>query len=271
MRGGRFGTVWWAVAGTDGQSGGTGGASSGAGGRASGGSNSATGETEGAAAGRSGSVTSEGTGTATDAGGALDSGSGGADAGDAATGAPPVVLPDGVIANVAYTCASPFAGVWLPSYFHLEDMEDGVFDTPGVTATANQLSSTFGPAYIDSVDCDDGVVDGTCLGCEGIWTSGGLTLTFDAAVLGALPTHVGLVWTDGGVAGGFGTTVTLEASDGDDQLIDSEVVPNIGDSVNTGATAEDRFFGIVHMAGVRRITVQNSSGGLEIDHLQYGR
>jgi hypothetical protein len=36
-------------------------------------------------------------------------------------------------------------------------------------------------------------------------------------------------------------------------------------------TAKGRFFGIVHYAGVKRVTLANSSGGIEIDHLQYGR
>jgi len=178
-----------------------------------------------------------------------------------------LVLPEGVIADVPYICASPFSRVSFPSYFHLETWEDGVLNTPGVTVSASQLSSTFGAAAIDSIDCDDGVTDGTCAGCEALWASGTVELTFDAVALGALPTHVGLVWTDGGA----GASVTITAYGSDDQVVDTQTATGIGDQSIYGTVEEDRFFGIVHLAGVKRVVVVNSSGGLEIDHLQYGR
>lgn len=178
-----------------------------------------------------------------------------------------VVLPDGVIAGVPYTCESPFAGVRFPSYFHLENWEDGALNTPGATASSTQLSSSFGVSLIDSIDCDDGATDGTCVDCDALWASGTVEVTFDGTALGGLPTHTGLVWTDGG----FGTDVTITAFDASDQLVDTQTVSGIGDDSISGTVAEDRFFGIVHMAGIRRIVVVNNSGGVEIDHLQYGR
>jgi hypothetical protein len=178
-----------------------------------------------------------------------------------------LVLPDGVIAGVPYTCESPFAGVRFSSYFHLENWEDGALNTPGATASSTQLSSSFGPSLIDSIDCDDGATDGTCVDCEALWASGTVEVTFDGTALGGLPTHTGLVWTDGG----FGADVTITAFDASDQPVDTRTVSGIGDNSNSGTVAEDRFFGIVHMAGIRRIVVVNSSGGVEIDHLQYGR
>ena len=185
-----------------------------------------------------------------------------------AGGAAPVELPEGLITNIPYLCDSPFARAAFPSYFHLEDWEDGVLSTPGATASSSTLSSSFGiPNLIDSVDCDDGVVNGTCLNCDALFANGIVSVTFDAQVLGALPTHVGLVWTDGG----FSTSVTITGYDADTAVIDTKTVPHIGDNDNHNTVEEDRFFGIVHYAGVKHVVVVNESGGVEIDHLQYGR
>ena len=48
-------------------------------------------------------------------------------------------------------------------------------------------------------------------------------------------------------------------------------VSPIGDGSNSGGTAEDRFFGVVFRGGVKRITMKNPGGGVEIDHLQLAR
>jgi hypothetical protein len=94
---------------------------------------------------------------------------------------------------------SPFFGVDF-AYFHLEDFEDHALNTPGLVSEG-RLSSTFGPGLIDSVDMDDGNLDNRCVKpqgtCDAWWGAGTLTFSFNAQVLGALPTHVGAVWTDG--------------------------------------------------------------------------
>ena len=86
------------------------------------------------------------------------------------------------------------------SYFHLETFEDGLLNVPGVSASAGGVTSVvFGPAIHDSVDADDGVIDGSGLAGDSFFNSGGFAgITFSAGVLGSLPTHAGLVWTDGG-------------------------------------------------------------------------
>ena len=191
--------------------------------------------------------------------------------GEAGAGGEPggVVLPDALIVNQPYNCdaGGPFDGVVFDSYFYLEDWEDDLLDTPGVSADSSTLSSSFGPTLIDSVDCDDGIVDDQCQTCNALWGSGSVEVSFDAVALGALPTHVGLVWTDGG----FGASVTIDAYDDADTIIDTQTVEGIGDGSNMGTTAEDRFFGIVHRAGIKRVHLANTGGGIEIDHLQYGR
>src|SRR5687767_14985597 len=90
---------------------------------------------------------------------------------------------------------SPFAATSF-GYFHLEDFEDDTL-TPGLTAL-NGIRIGAGP-FTDSVDADDGAIDGSGLD-GGSYFSNAATSTFefvfDAGVLGALPTHAGLVWTD---------------------------------------------------------------------------
>lgn len=178
-----------------------------------------------------------------------------------------VVLADGVLVNLPYTCESPFAGVTFGSYFHLEDFETHALTTPGVAASTTTLSSSFGAGVVDSVDCDDGSVDGKCTNCDARWGNGSIEVTFDGTTLGELPTHVGMVWTDGG----GGASVTITGYDAADAVIYTETVEGIGDASIYGTVEEDRFFGIVHYQGVKRVVVVNSTGGVEIDHLQYGR
>ena len=80
-------------------------------------------------------------------------------------------------------------------------------------------------------------------------------------MLGNLPTHAGLVWTDGeGV-------ITFEAFDRDGILLGTDSsysVPNGGPF--TGETAEDRFYGVIHNDGIKKLVISKN----EVDHIQYG-
>jgi hypothetical protein len=165
------------------------------------------------------------------------------------------------------------------AYYHLADFEGDGGLTPGLSATLGALAvapGTLNP-LIDSVDGDDGIADGgidgatfPCERCNSWFNANGaqgVSFEFDGTVLGGLPTHAGLVWTDG--TGPL--TVTFTAYDVDGNAIGTQVVTPIGDSSNSGDTKEDRFFGIVHDAGVKRIFMSNSAGGIEVDHVQYGR
>ena len=106
---------------------------------------------------------------------------------------------------------SPFAGLdFSGGYFHLENFEDDALNTPGVTATGGSVIGfeDFGAA-VDSVDLDDGVIDGlsTTGNLGRSYFGGNFTFNFSAAILGNLPTSVGIVWTDGG------GLISLEAFD----------------------------------------------------------
>jgi hypothetical protein len=161
---------------------------------------------------------------------------------------------------------SPFAGIFF-SYFHLENFEDHLFNVPGVTASAGGVTSVvFGPSIHDSVDTDDGALDGSGLAGDDYFSSAGsagIVFTFDATVLGALPTHAGLVWTDGD-----GDT-TFEAFDHSGVSLGT-VVAHLANGSFNGETSDDYFFGAIDPLGISAIKISNASGGIEIDHLQYG-
>ena len=166
------------------------------------------------------------------------------------------------------TSDSPFVGLGL-DYFYLEDFEDFALNTPGVTASAGYSTKPTWPASMtDSVDGDDGAVDG--YGTRGnSWFSmdggTGVTFTFDAGVLGSLPTHAGIVWTDGV------DPIVFEAYDAYGAFLASVTATGIADSVYTGTTGEDRFFGVATDDGISKILIHSGAGGgIEMDHLQYG-
>jgi hypothetical protein len=163
---------------------------------------------------------------------------------------------------------SPFAGGSF-SYFHLETFEDHLLNTPGVTASAGGVTSVvFGPTIHDSVDADDGTIDGSGLQGDTFFSGGGSTgifFTFNAGILGALPTSAGIVWTDGGPS----TSVTFQSFDQNGVLLDTLTATH-ADNSNNGETAEDRFYGSTNSGGISKIFISNASGGIEVDHLQYG-
>ncbi len=172
----------------------------------------------------------------------------------------------GLSGEYARPSDSPFAATPF-TWFHLEDFEDHLFNTPGVSASAGGVTSVvFGPSIHDSVDTDDGILDGSGLLGDDFFSgngSSGITFSFSAGVLGALPTHAGLVWTDGA-----GST-SFEAFDHAGMSM-GVVTVNIANGSFNGETSEDRFFGAIDPLGITAIKISNSSGGIEIDHLQYG-
>jgi hypothetical protein len=163
---------------------------------------------------------------------------------------------------------SPFYEV-LPFYY-LETFEDGLFNTPGVSVDHGAIADPH-PSLTDSVDADDGLIDG--YGRDGwCWyydtAMTGLTFTFSAGQLGGrLPTHAGLVWTDGYTNSFW----TFEAFGPDGASLGTLARNGFADGNNQGGTAEDRFFGVINLAGVSKIKIKGSMiGGIEVDHLQYG-
>ena len=166
---------------------------------------------------------------------------------------------------------SPFAAESF-TYFYLEDFEDGAFNTPGASVD-NGLVSTPGFFSNDSVDADDGTIDGSGVAGNNMYNIQGanlvnsFTFTFDANVLGTLPTHAGIVWTDGSPQG----LVTFEAFDENGISLGSTSAV-LGDFSFFGTTAEDRFFGATNPGGISKIFITDNGtpNDVDLDHLQYG-
>ena len=177
---------------------------------------------------------------------------------------------------------SPFKNTPF-DWFHFEDYEDEDITSPGVILipeNCGNVPSSYGCPIIsdhyfnddltDSVDEDDGAIDGfgrtTPTGGKALWAHTAIRVQFDATVLGYLPTHAGFVWTDGGA----GTITEFRAWDSDGNLIGFRQA-TLEDGTNHGTTVDDYFFGVFHTFGISAIEVRNLQGGVEIDHLQYGR
>ena len=147
--------------------------------------------------------------------------------------------------------------------FALEDFEDGLVDIFGVTIDGGVIRDPSN--FTDSVDADDGVIDGSGTDGHSYWQlqgTEGFTISFDKEALGGLPRLVGYAWTDGNVDGLF----RLEAFDNMGVSV-FEVV--LGNLVHTGTTEEDRFIGVEFARGIASLFLSTSFGGIEIDHLQY--
>ncbi len=169
---------------------------------------------------------------------------------------------------------SPFSGISF-EYFYLEDFEDSQLNTPGVT---DPRGSTWLSDQMDSVDADDGVIDGS--GSTGkSWVIKGylgypsppfasLTFTFDSSILGNFPTHAGIVWTD--AADPLTTSVYLEGFDVFGSSLGVFGPWAVGDGSTLGETAEDRFLGVINFDGISAIKIYQDAFQLEVDHLQYG-
>ncbi len=182
---------------------------------------------------------------------------------------PGVVPPQGYLTSDT----GPFANVAF-DYFYLEDFEDHELNQPGVSASSWQLSSSFDVSIIDSVDGDDGnPTDNQCIKldgyCDALWASGTVTFTFNVEELGGYPTHAGAVWTDGeGMVGFEAFGLQGEVIYAVEPFSEPGVFPGVGVQSDT---AEDRFFGVYSPDGITAIRLYNTSGGVEVDHLQYGR
>ncbi|MEN1680535.1 MAG: dockerin type I domain-containing protein [Planctomycetota bacterium] len=175
---------------------------------------------------------------------------------------------------------SPFSTVEF-DYFYLEDFEDAALNVPGVTLE-EPAKIGFPGWYRDSVDADDGVLDGSGQGGHSITSDfrvSSFTFVFDAKVLGEYPTHAGIVWTDVG----RNTGGDPFAADRVDNVVFEAFGPtgatlgvygpfSVGDDSIIGETEEDRFFAVESQQGISRIRL--SMPGLinrGADHLQYGR
>jgi hypothetical protein len=161
--------------------------------------------------------------------------------------------------SVADVPAGFYAGgapVFLDNFEDLA-LNGGIVASSGVPARGT---------FADSVDADDGVIDGS--GSSGSvfgHTSTAFPTFIDFAFTGTLPTAAGLVWTDG-----IGGTVSFAAFGPAGQLLGQIGPYALAQPGNTGQTAEDRFFGVQYAGGISRIRIIDTSRNFEVDHVQYG-
>lgn len=154
---------------------------------------------------------------------------------------------------------SPFVGHtgWM-----VEDFEDGLL-MDGVSSIGGMA---IGPSWItDSVDGDDGAIDGFGTAGSSYFTpdgNGGAWFMFHGDILGFVPKSVGIVWTDG--AG----TITFEAFDTNGASL-GVLTGNHADGSHLGETGDDRFYGVSNWDGIGSLHIRNSSGGIEVDHVQF--
>jgi len=158
-----------------------------------------------------------------------------------------------------YTSTADRPAEFAPIGFeiHVEDAEDGAID-----ARLSVNASVIGPGGLtDSVDADDGNIDGSGSNGRSLFAGAPVVVTFSSP----LPVAAGLVWTDGGTP----TSATFEAFDAGGVSLGTLGPIAIGDLSNLGGTDEDRFFGIAHAAGISRIRISHTSGGYEVDHITW--
>ena len=189
---------------------------------------------------------------------------------------------------------SPFPIDGSDTNFFLENFEDGVLNTRGIVqrntfpipGEQGLATVQFPSPRTDSVDADDGMINGFGRGGHSLASGHHLTLPmnpplhqfliefeFNAEELGFLPNSFGIVWTDGPE---FSSLVLRIVTENGSEFV-SEAIHDLGDLSRDGETSDDVFVGLHGTDGIRTVTViggalgeLSSPGAIEIDHVQYG-
>jgi hypothetical protein len=186
---------------------------------------------------------------------------------------------------------SPFDMSGLGTTFFFEDFEDGSFDLPPGAATSEYEVLPPSPTT-DSVDADDGVIDG--YGTDGhslrplfviVYPTGtprwhqSLSVLFDSNVLGFSPNAFGFVWTDGWQHPDpflrSRVYLSVQHKNGTSEST-FWFADDFMDNSDMGETAEDRFFGLRTTGRIARVGLSMSFYSdtfidqFEIDHIQFG-
>ena len=174
-------------------------------------------------------------------------------------------VPDDFLPAISAHCSACEASV--------ETFEDGTLDF-GLTISEGEI---IGPGFssglddlTDSVDGDDGEIDGTGQsngkGYSYFSETNVVTVTFPD-----IQQSAGIVWTDGDTRL---TNVIFEAFDENGDSLGTVHGGDLADNSFMGTTAEDRFFGASYgdgeSTGISAIQVTNIGGiGIEIDHITF--
>ena len=159
-----------------------------------------------------------------------------------------------------YLSAADTPAAFASGTMHIEDCESGAIN-PRLTFV--ETITLIGPgSNTDSVDADDGAIDGSGTNGRSLFR---LTPSITVVFAAPLPESAGLVWTDGGNS----TSVRFEALGADGSSLGVHGPFTLGDGGNMGGTAEDRFFGARDAGGISRLRIWHTTGGIEIDHIQF--
>lgn len=177
---------------------------------------------------------------------------------------------------------SPFDLSGLGSTMFLDDFEDGTLDGPIISPDTRIR----GPGPLtDSVDADDGIVDGQGNGGHSLETTRYIVhptfpwtyRTFVDIIFTDIdhrPNAFGFVWTDAF----YQSSVELQLVGTNGTNIGICSYGSLMDGANTGETAEDVFIGVIADQPIGHITVFGESVGfqpeserVELDHIQFGQ
>ena len=165
---------------------------------------------------------------------------------------------------------SPFDLFGKGSDFLLEDFEDGLLNSLGLLGFGGEVR--FPSSFTDSVDADDGFIDGFGTDGHDYWAFAdpkdgpAARFEFDPKALGGLPRSVGIVWTDGNAD----AMTIFEAFGPKGESLGTMQFSSLDDGGHQGGTDEDRFMGVIFSGGISAIEVRADLGRIELDHVQYG-
>ncbi len=148
----------------------------------------------------------------------------------------------------------------------IEDFEDNAIDSRLTISPGKIIGPGFDsgiPDVTDSVDADDGTIDGD--GGQGhsfFYALNEINVEFASPMFSA-----GLVFTDGPQE----MEMSLKAFDASGNSLGILNWPTTADEVFTGTTPEDRFVGLTHPDGIAKLIISQSGAGLgiEIDHVAF--
>lgn len=181
----------------------------------------------------------------------------------------------------------------------LETLEDGSLHASLQGSKGGSvITSSFG-VLRDSVDSDDGAINGTCgpqtTGRCASWFNeftlaphgGGVaSASFSFVGEGTLPTAFGLVLTRGN---SYDVLISFSATGREGQSLGTVSFDSNPSNATQGTTADDRFFGVQFADGIRSIQISldvfptfagaptteaqlvGNGFGLQVDHIQYGQ
>ena len=166
--------------------------------------------------------------------------------------------------NLQLSNSSLYGAMSLDDDFWCETFEDSLVNVPGLTMTGGSIVGPGGQT--DSVDADDGNVDGTGIAGHSYRANlnSPITISISTNALLGLPERLAFAWTDGP----HNSSLTLTVTTGTGGTFVRTIGP-LGDSTSTGSTAEDRLVAVTASDGIAQVVIASGGAAFEIDHVQF--